>query len=219
MLSNNTFNRRAGRLQRFAASAGIALFLSAPVITYAAGDDYVYDTAGQPVETGSGQCVHGMSWNAKAPMCPAPTVVVDEGRVKIVFGIDDAEFFGFDKAGLGKTAKQHLDQVVAAIKSADDIHGILITGHADRIGPEPYNVDLARKRAQNAKAYLVSKGVPAEKIKAVGESLDQPWVSCPGIKDQNKLIACLAPNRRVDVQVLFTDTVTVDDIHILPAPE
>jgi hypothetical protein len=44
-------------------------------------------------------------------------------------------------------------------------------------------------------------------------------VSCPGIKDQNKLIACLAPNRRVDVLVLFTDTVTVDDIHILPAPE
>ena len=65
-------------------------------------------------------------------------------------------------------------------------------------------MDLARKRAQNAKAYLVSKGLPADKIEAVGESLDQPWVNCPGIKDQNKLIACLAPNRRVDVQVLFT---------------
>jgi hypothetical protein len=51
MLSNSAFNHRAGRLQRFAASAGIARFLSAPVTTYAAGDDYVYDTARQPVET------------------------------------------------------------------------------------------------------------------------------------------------------------------------
>ena len=217
MLSNSTFNHSSGKIQRFAAAAGVALFPGAPVMTYAAGNDYVHDSAGQPVETGSGQCVHGMSWNDKMPMCPEPTVVVDEGRVKIVFGIDDAEFFGFDKATLGETVQQHLDQVVATIKSADDLHGVLITGQADHIGPEPYNVDLARKRAEHAKAYLVSKGISADKIEAVGERLKQPWASCPGIKDQNKLIKCLAPNRRVDVQVLFTDTVNVDDIQILPA--
>jgi len=164
-------------------------------------------------------CVHGMNWNKSMPPCAKPTVVVDDEKVKIVFALDDAEFFGVDKATLNDTSMKDLDRLVSAIDSADDISSILITGHADRLGPEPYNNRLAQTRANNVKTYLVGKGLPGEKIVAVGEGLDEPWASCPDSTGDRALIKCLAPNRRVDVEAVFVDDVNLTIIAVIPPAE
>jgi OOP family OmpA-OmpF porin len=203
-------------IRRVLALSAAVIGLSAAMSAFAADDSYLTDSRGEPVTTGYGQCVHGMNWNKSMPPCPEPTVVVDDEQVKIVFAIDDSEFFGFDKVTLGDKTKDRLDRMAAAIKSASDVHGILVTGHTDRIGPEPYNVELAQKRADAVKAYLVSKGLPAAKIEAVGEGLKEPWVKCPDISKKDALIQCLAPNRRVDVVAVLADDIDVQDVTILP---
>jgi len=58
-------------------------------------------------------------------------------------------------------------QVVKTIKE-NPYFKIRIEGFTDNIGPKEYNVKLAYRRAESVKKYLVSKGVPEEKIEIVG---------------------------------------------------
>jgi len=79
---------------------------------------------------------------------------------------------------------------------------VLVTGHTDRIGSQAYNQKLSERRADAVRNYLVSKGVPRDKIETLGMGKTQP---VPGVvcnmKAMKELIACLAPNRRVEVEV------------------
>jgi OmpA-OmpF porin, OOP family len=79
---------------------------------------------------------------------------------------------------------------------------VLVTGHTDRIGTQAYNQKLSERRADAVRDYLVSKGVPRDKIETLGMGKTQP---IPGVvcnqKALRELIKCLAPNRRVEVEV------------------
>ena len=77
-----------------------------------------------------------------------------------------------------------------------------MTGHTDPIGTEAYNQKLSERRADAVRDYLVSKGVPKDKIEAIGVGEKQPVAGL--VCDQKNLkekIACLQPDRRVEVQV------------------
>jgi len=67
---------------------------------------------------------------------------------------------------------------------------------------------LSMRRAEMVKSYLVdSAGIPAGKVTARGADGDDPVTKpdeCPGQKRTPKLIACLQPDRRVDVEVVGT---------------
>ena len=77
-----------------------------------------------------------------------------------------------------------------------------MSGHTDRIGTDAYNQKLSERRADAVRDYLVSKGVPKAKIEALGLGEKQPvtGTSC-NQKNQKELIACLQPDRRVEVEV------------------
>jgi OOP family OmpA-OmpF porin len=79
---------------------------------------------------------------------------------------------------------------------------VLVTGHTDRIGTQRYNQRLSERRADAVRDYLVSRGVPRDKIETLGMGKTQP---VPGVVCNQKalkaLIACLAPNRRVEIEV------------------
>ena len=79
---------------------------------------------------------------------------------------------------------------------------VLVTGHTDRIGTQQYNQKLSERRADAVRDYLVSKGVPRDRIETLGMGKTQP---VPGVvctqTNMKALIACLAPNRRVEVEV------------------
>ena len=85
---------------------------------------------------------------------------------------------------------------------------ITVEGHTDRLGSTAYNQRLSTQRAEAVKAYLVtSGGVAAPKVAAVGKGEAAPVTKpedCKGSKPNPKLIACLQPDRRVEVEVVGT---------------
>lgn len=81
--------------------------------------------------------------------------------------------------------------------------GIVLTGHTDRFGTNAYNQKLSERRATAVKEYLVAQGLPATSILAEGKGETQPDTKlgdCKGARSA-KVIACLQPDRRVDVEM------------------
>ena len=87
---------------------------------------------------------------------------------------------------------------------------IIAVGHTDRIGSEAYNQKLSIRRAEAVKAYLISKGIQPNRVYTEGKGEKQPVTGdkCRNLGPENqgnkKLIACLQPDRRVDVEVVGT---------------
>jgi OOP family OmpA-OmpF porin len=109
--------------------------------------------------------------------------------------------FGFDKDALTPEGKKILDaEVVEKMKAHPEVELVLITGHTDFIGDEKYNQKLSERRANSVKKYLVSQGIDANRLHAVGKGESSPVVECKGIRGK-KLIQCLQPNRRVVVEI------------------
>jgi OOP family OmpA-OmpF porin len=111
--------------------------------------------------------------------------------------------FDFDKYALKPEGKAAIDtEIIAKLKDVQKLELVLVTGHTDRIGTQAYNQKLSERRADAVRDYLVSKGVAKDKIETLGMGKTQPL---PGVKCEMKamkeLIACLAPNRRVEIEV------------------
>jgi OOP family OmpA-OmpF porin len=140
---------------------------------------------------------------APAPMAqPAPK---PEPKKPAVINLASTELFEFDKANLTPEARAKLDaEVIGKLKDMGSIRYINVNGHADRLGTPQYNQDLSEKRAEAVRAYLVSKGVDASRIETFGFGKTTPVKSCPDQNDRKALIECLAPNRRVVVEVQGT---------------
>jgi OOP family OmpA-OmpF porin len=108
------------------------------------------------------------------------------------------QLFAFDSAEL-TMPQPKLEDVAAALQADTTITDIDVTGHADRIGSDSYNQRLSERRAAAVRAYLVSKGVDGNRLKAYGKGETQPTVQCTE-KNRSALIKCLEPNRRVEVE-------------------
>jgi OOP family OmpA-OmpF porin len=113
--------------------------------------------------------------------------------------LEAAKTFEFNSAKLGPETPK-LDEVVSTLQAQPEMPNIKVTGYTDRIGSDKYNMKLSQDRADAVKARLVEKGIPADKIEAVGMGKANPIVPCEGIKKRKALIECLAPNRRVELE-------------------
>ena len=111
--------------------------------------------------------------------------------------------FDFDKAVVKPEGKAAIDsEIISKLSQVQKLELVLVTGHTDRIGTQQYNQKLSERRADAVRDYLVSKGVPRDKIETLGMGKTQP---VPGVvctmTNFKALVACLAPNRRVEVEV------------------
>ncbi|MDP1909408.1 MAG: OmpA family protein, partial [Hyphomicrobium sp.] len=98
-----------------------------------------------------------------------------------------------------------LDSFVGKLKDISP-ETVMTIGHADRIGTDGYNQRLSEQRVGTVKAYMVSKGVEANRIYTEGKGETQPVTKagdCAGPKSA-KIIACLQPDRRVEIEVIGT---------------
>ena len=120
---------------------------------------------------------------------------------KITYQAD--ALFDFDKAILKPAGKEKLDELASKIQGIN-LEVVVATGHTDRIGTDKYNDRLSMRRAQAVKAYLVSKGVEANRIYTEGKGKRNPVTTGCNQKNRKQLIACLAPDRRVEVEVVGT---------------
>lgn len=128
---------------------------------------------------------------------PAPVAAAEPCKPKFeTITLEAEKLFGFDKTTLQSGAKPLLDNVVAKLKEHEEFKLVMVTGHTDRIGSEAYNQKLSEKRANEVKNYIVSQGVVANRLQAVGKGESEPVAECKGVRGK-QLIECLAPNRRV----------------------
>jgi len=97
--------------------------------------------------------------------------------------------------------KAGLDDLAAKIKAAGTIDTIRVVGHADKMGKAAYNMKLSQARAAAVASYLKKKGVKAGKFITAGKGDTQPVVQCDDKLSKAELIACLQPNRRVEIEV------------------
>ena len=109
--------------------------------------------------------------------------------------------FHFNSAELTEEARAILDrEIVPKILKAGQIRYVHVSGHADRVGNARYNQELSEKRAAALRAYLVAKGVDKSKIEVFSYGQTAPAKSCPE-ETGRALIDCLAPNRRVVLEI------------------
>ena len=139
------------------------------------------------------------------PPRPPPPPPPPPAPRKVTFTAES--LFDFNKAIVKPDGKQALDKFSADLKGAS-FDAIAVTGHTDRIGSHTYNLKLSTRRAEAVKSYLVeSTGIAAGKISAKGVDGADPVTKpgdCVGKKATPKLIACLQPDRRVEIEVTGT---------------
>jgi len=191
---------------------------------------YVIDSRGEVAKSGFGLCWRTGYWTPAAaandpagcscdkdllpkekcepvakPAAPAAdTTGVKPAGEKITLAAD--ALFDFNKATLRNEGKAKLDELVTKAK-AIKLEVIIAVGHADRIGTDAYNQKLSEKRAAAVKTYLVSKGIEANRVYTEGKGKKQPVTKagqCKGPKSK-KVIDCLQPDRRVDIEVIGTN--------------
>ena len=145
---------------------------------------------------------------AAAPYPPPPPPVVRPAPApkKITFSAD--ALFDFDQATVKPEGRRQLDKLAADLMGAKfdviEIAMVTVTGHTDRVGSAAYNMRLSMRRAEAVKAYLAKLGIPAVKIVAIGKGETDPVTKsgeCKGDKATKDLIACMQPDRRVEIEV------------------
>jgi OOP family OmpA-OmpF porin len=107
--------------------------------------------------------------------------------------VDALAHFAFDSAELTEAGRGTLD---AWLAHAPVGMPVVVSGYADRLGPEPYNLDLSLRRAMAARDYLVARGKDARDIRIHAKGENEPVKNCRG-GPTPATKACLAPNRRV----------------------
>jgi OOP family OmpA-OmpF porin len=133
------------------------------------------DTRGCPLDSdGDGVA----DYRDQCPNTPAGVDVDDRGcpvKDEVVLSIDRLGF-AFDSAELDASSKAALDAAVDVIKSHSAVK-MDVVGYTDSSGPESYNQGLSERRAQAAVDYLVSRGVDASQLRAVGRGEADPVAS------------------------------------------
>ena len=149
----------------------------------------------------------------KPAPAPEPTVETITENKEEVISFQSNFLFGFDKSTLRSEAVAKLNETAAKLRGTE-VQSVRVEGHTDFMGSEQYNQALSERRATRVANYLVERGVPASKISAagLGESQARMTASCQAevnklgrrvsqAKRRQALIACIEPDRRVDVHI------------------
>lgn len=132
--------------------------------------------------------------------CPDRGLVV---RTDTSLEILDKIYFETNKAIIkGESSFQVLDAVAATMIGNPDILLLEIQGHTDIRNTEDYNLKLSQDRAEAVRAYLIEKGVEAERLKARGYGEGKPIEPCGPESATKKCADAWSKNRRVEFIIL-----------------
>ncbi|MDR2051566.1 MAG: OmpA family protein [Deltaproteobacteria bacterium] len=137
----------------------------------------------EPAEAGGQSAVHDFS-GAAYGLGGDPAYGEDE-----VWAPEEAEaasfihaakiYFYFDSADLTEEAREVLRQKAAILLEKRQF-SVTVTGHADERGTEDYNLALGERRARAALEYMISLGVPADRLRALSLGKKFPLVGGKG---------------------------------------
>lgn len=151
-----------------------------------------------------------------APRPAPPPVVVPPPppkpqAVTRTFDISADGMFEFDRFQLTDVGRARINEVVQVARGTGfTATSIAITGHTDPLGPEAHNQVLSERRATTVRDYLVAQGISPNIITTRGAGESQLRITeadCRAkgqAKTRQALIACLAPDRRVEAVITGT---------------
>ncbi len=134
-----------------------------------------------------------------APVQPATAQAAPPRRCDFSLTLAADETFAFNRTLLKPAARSRLDALVARAADCVRVDQVLVTGHADRIGRVASNERLSRARAETVATYLASRGLPPATVRGAGHA--SPIATCAETLSRRDLIACLAPDRRVEIEI------------------
>jgi peptidoglycan-associated lipoprotein len=110
--------------------------------------------------------------NAPAPVAEAPAA---QPSVSDLFdqNVKDA-YFDLDKSDLREDARAALTKDAEFLRSYPQVH-VSIEGHCDERGSTEYNLGLGQRRAEAAKNYLISLGIPADRMETTSWGKERPF--------------------------------------------
>lgn len=129
------------------------------------------------------------------PSPPAPKPLTDEEifarksleELNAEKPLEDV-YFDYDSAALSEQARGSLDKDSTWLKNWTSTR-ILIEGHADERGTSEYNLALGERRADATRDYMVSLGIPDDRIQIVSKGEEQPFCT-------DSAESCWSQNRR-----------------------
>ena len=175
-----------------------------------ASDNWVSGHGNVQVKDSSGDCWRNSVWTpataaagcgavvaqaeTTTPVAPAEVKPVVNAQ-KVTLAAD--AYFDYDKSVVKAEGKAKLNDLAAKIANLN-LETLVATGHTASRGTDKYNQALSLRRANAVKAYLVSKGIAADRILVEGKGESELAVS------PEKTAADYAANRRVIIEVVGT---------------
>ncbi len=105
-----------------------------------------------------------------------------------VVNVGDRVFFSTDSSDLSQQARATLDKQAQWLNHYPQ-YTFVVEGNADERGTREYNLALGARRAQVVRDYLVSRGVPANRMSTISYGKERPVATCDDI-------SCWSQNRR-----------------------
>jgi OmpA-OmpF porin, OOP family len=145
----------------------------------------------------------GANENVAAPVAqylekaiPAPLVVYE----RVAF--DASVLFDSNQSDLRAAGRDTLDGFIAKIRGME-AQSVMAIGYVDRMDTTGSNQILSEERVAAVKAYLVSRGVAADRVRTSGWGDTRPTTYATECKDTNHStsVACMQPDRHVFIEI------------------
>ncbi|TDG08754.1 OmpA family protein [Paraburkholderia guartelaensis] len=108
--------------------------------------------------------------------------------------------FDFDSAVLQPEGQRQVQLLAKQwLESGAKGRTLGITGYTDRFGSAAHNQRLSQQRARAVADEFEAHGVHAGQVEVKGSGATKPLRVCPGKTATASVVACLAPNRRVEI--------------------
>jgi len=149
-----------------------------------------------PINPENGICPPNLTPPAKEPIAEKVSTQ------RYTLGAD--ALFKFDKSdiqNLNPKGRVDLENLITELGKFKVLNSIRITGYTDRLGSPSYNQQLSQDRAESIKQYLSNRGVNTNIMRSQGRGPAQSVTECENNLSRTELINCLAPNRRVVIDV------------------
>ncbi|HEU5046953.1 MAG TPA: OmpA family protein [Rickettsiales bacterium] len=156
----------------------------------------VHDSRGNQVKDERGNCIRTTYGDHNENCGAAVAQVVQEPVAHTRLA---SVYFDFNKSTLNKKGRVTLNKLLRTLRNKK-IEEVTISGYADALGSDSYNMALSKKRAEAVKHYLNAHGFKHADTEMHALGKKDADASCKGLKD-GKLHACMQEDRRVDIEV------------------
>jgi len=191
-VSSQDPNRRAKQGAGIGAAVGA---VAGAIIGNQSGNPRTGAVLGAAVGAGVGAAVGHRRDKMAAEMARIQEVEVQreqaENELRLI--VNDKVLFDLDSATLRTAALSTLNGIADVLNRYSGAR-IIVTGYSDSTGGEEHNLVLSRRRAETVRSYLISRGVEAGRITAVGLGESDPI-------DTNQTAEGRRRNRRVEFNV------------------